>query len=238
MFNLENLKKIPQGNFSDMIVEIITKQIIDGNLKPGEKIPTEQEFCNGLGVSRNVVREAIKILVAMGVLEIRRPEGTFVVNDYSKKLLNPILYGLILTQRNMRELLELNIAMLREILVLAQIRITEKELEDLVNTYKEIKLVMYEEKNNINRMHELSTDFYMLLSSITKNDLFGQVYSMLLDIFSSARYTGFQNAVKYNVEDRHLNNYKLIIDFLSKNEGLTVDLVCKRIHEAWKKILL
>ena len=42
MFNLENLKKIPQGNFSDMIVEIITKQIIDGNLNPGEKIPTEQ----------------------------------------------------------------------------------------------------------------------------------------------------------------------------------------------------
>ena len=46
-------------------------------------------------VSRNSVREAIKVLEAMGVLIIKRPEGTFVAEGFSDKMLDPMVYGLI-----------------------------------------------------------------------------------------------------------------------------------------------
>jgi len=54
------------------------------------------ELCESLRVGRNSVREAIKILVTMGVLEIRRSEGTFVCKGFSGRMLDPLVYGLIL----------------------------------------------------------------------------------------------------------------------------------------------
>ena len=97
-------EELPKGSLSDIIVKRITDALVSGELKPGDKIPTETEFSENLGVGRNAVREAIKVLVAFGVLEIRRAKGTYVVDDYSDKLLDPLIYGLILSERNMDEL--------------------------------------------------------------------------------------------------------------------------------------
>ena len=78
------------------IVDNITNAIINGELKPGDKIPTEGELSEAMGVGRNSVREAIKILEAYGVVHIKRAEGTFVSQEYDSKMLYPILYGIIL----------------------------------------------------------------------------------------------------------------------------------------------
>ena len=60
----------PMDNRSvvDRIIARITNAIISGELLPGQKIPTESELCESMHVGRNSVREAIKVLVAMGVL--------------------------------------------------------------------------------------------------------------------------------------------------------------------------
>ena len=89
--------ELPKGSISEIIIQRITDALISGELKPGDKIPTEVEFSEKLGVSRNAVREAIKVLVAFGVLEIKRSEGTYVVEEFNNKLLKPLMYGLILS---------------------------------------------------------------------------------------------------------------------------------------------
>ena len=57
------------------LVEQLTRMIKSGELKPGDKLPTEIQLAEMLSMSKNTVREAIKILVAYGAIEIRRPEG-------------------------------------------------------------------------------------------------------------------------------------------------------------------
>ena len=54
------------------IVDNITNAIINGELNPGDKIPTEAELSESMGVGRNSVREAIKVLEAYGVVHIKR----------------------------------------------------------------------------------------------------------------------------------------------------------------------
>ena len=66
------------------IINKITDSIIAGELKPGDKLPTEMELIAAFQVSRNTVREAIRTLIAYGVVEIRRPEGTFVLQQDDK----------------------------------------------------------------------------------------------------------------------------------------------------------
>ena len=89
------IKKV-RSNAVQQITDAFTQQLLEGKLRPGDQIPTEIELSERFGVARNTVREAIKILVAMGVLEIRRPVGTYVCEGFSEQMISPILYGMIL----------------------------------------------------------------------------------------------------------------------------------------------
>ena len=63
---------------TDRVYNFIIEQLRSGAWKPGDRIFTEQEFCDNLGVSRVVVREAVEKRVALGFLDRRRKAGTFV----------------------------------------------------------------------------------------------------------------------------------------------------------------
>ncbi|MGP4017888.1 FadR/GntR family transcriptional regulator [Saccharopolyspora sp. 5N708] len=64
----------------DEVIAAINEQLVSGAWVPGQRIPTEQELVTGLGVSRAVVREAVRALVHLGRLESRQGAGTFVVS--------------------------------------------------------------------------------------------------------------------------------------------------------------
>src|SRR5690554_2813919 len=92
------LKKIDNKTVVEKIVEQITEAIISKQLKPGDKIPTELELIERFGVGRNSVREAIKMLSAQGVLEIRRGDGTYIAKEIYPSVIDSLVYSLILEQ--------------------------------------------------------------------------------------------------------------------------------------------
>ena len=92
------LRPIDNTSVVQQVIDRLTYAMIYKELRPGDKLPTEMELASSFGVGRNSIREAIKILVSFGVLDIRRPEGTFVTNGFSDKMINPLLYGIILDQ--------------------------------------------------------------------------------------------------------------------------------------------
>ena len=90
------LRPMRQKSIVDRIIARLTDAIMNGQLKPGQRIPTETELSESMGVGRNSVREAIKALVTMGLLVIRRAEGTFVADGFSDRMLDPFVYGMVL----------------------------------------------------------------------------------------------------------------------------------------------
>ena len=62
------LAPINNRSMVDIVISRLTDAIINGELKPGDQIPVEPELVRTLGVGRNTVREAVRILVAYGVL--------------------------------------------------------------------------------------------------------------------------------------------------------------------------
>lgn len=112
-----DMKKI-SSNAVQQIIDAFTKALLEGSLRPGDQIPTEVELSEKFGVARNTAREAIKILVAMGVLEIRRPVGTFVCSGLTEPMISPLLYGVILGRSDksgelmdLREIMEIGTMM-------------------------------------------------------------------------------------------------------------------------------
>ncbi len=73
------MKTGKRSSVEDVIARL-TEQLSAGTWRPGERIPTEQELSGELDVSRAVVREAVRALVHLGVLESRQGSGTYVVS--------------------------------------------------------------------------------------------------------------------------------------------------------------
>ena len=92
------MEREKQGTKSvvDQVVDGVISEIIEGRLAPGSKLPTEMELCAKFGAGRNSVREAVKKLQAYGILYIKRADGTFVSENYNQKMLDPMLYSIIL----------------------------------------------------------------------------------------------------------------------------------------------
>lgn len=74
----ELFKEVKVQKVSDEIVRQIIAHIADGSLKPGDKLPSERELGDMLGVGRSSLREAMTILETMGLVEIRKRKGNFV----------------------------------------------------------------------------------------------------------------------------------------------------------------
>ena len=127
----EYLKKINRSSVVQRVIDRLTQAMLSGELKPGDKIPTEMELSEQLGVARNSIREAIKILVYIGVLEIKRAEGTFVCNGFSESLIDPMIYGIILNQQNEQELHELRAMVETGVMRLAVEKCSEEEIAQL-----------------------------------------------------------------------------------------------------------
>ncbi len=75
---LAGLKPAARSSLSDNIVEQIADLIARGVLKPGDRIPSEHQLCVQFGVGRTSVREALRSLSAMGVVQPHQGDGTFV----------------------------------------------------------------------------------------------------------------------------------------------------------------
>jgi DNA-binding FadR family transcriptional regulator len=78
------------GSQTDVVVESIREMIIDGRLRPGDRLPVEKDLAVALGVSRNPLREGVRALSIMGVLETRQGDGTYVTTLDSSMLLAPM----------------------------------------------------------------------------------------------------------------------------------------------------
>ena len=85
------LQPVKPARVSDAIADQIKAQILNGILKPGDKLPAERELVEQLKVSRPSVREALLKLEAQGLIQGRQGEGTFVLDATASAITNPLI---------------------------------------------------------------------------------------------------------------------------------------------------
>lgn len=238
MENNKLFAQLPKGSISEIIVQRITDALISGELKPGDQIPTEVEFSEKLGVSRNGVREAIKVLVAFGVLEIRRSEGTFVVEEYNHKLLDPLLYGLILSEHSMEELLEVKIAIANSVLYLAILNASDEEIKQLRKYGLEFKEIMNAKPADTEKMYQASKRFNEYLSEISRNRMLCQLDSIIRKIASFTRHKAIEVSVERGMVNALPDNYLKEVDILeARDKRAIADFMDERL-KLWQELLL
>lgn len=230
--------ELPKGSISEIIIQRITDALIRGELKPGDKIPTEVEFSEKLKVSRNAVREAIRVLVSFGVLEIRRAEGTFVVEDYNNRLLDPLVYGLILSEHSMEELLEFKLGIATSMLYLAMLNASDDEIKKLRSYGERFREVMNDPSSDLKACYNASMVFNEYLSEIAHNRMQEQLGSIVHKIATFTRYRAIETSVKRGCPDALPDNYLKEVDILEAHDKKAVAGFMDERLKLWQELLL
>jgi GntR family transcriptional regulator, transcriptional repressor for pyruvate dehydrogenase complex len=161
----------------ESIAAKITELITSSNLKSGDRLPTEHELSEQLGVSRTVIREAVKVLVATGMVYTRRGSGLYVANDGATPFagmfdsLTPADPTQIFSLYEFRLKLEVPAARL------AAERITPQELREL----REIVALNRRSADNQQRQQWSESDaaFHRGIAEATHNPYFASTTAMI-----------------------------------------------------------
>lgn len=121
-----NVRKVQRINLCDQLILAIIEQIQKGNWAQGSKLPGEIELANSFSVSRNIMREALKILENFGVLDARNGIGTFVSEHAIENIENMQFFNMLKENHSVEAILEFRLMVEPSGAYYAAIRITEE----------------------------------------------------------------------------------------------------------------
>jgi len=185
----------------DAIVDVIARQIIERELVPGNRIPSEQDLAEKMNVGRSSVREALKALEIMGVLT-RNNEGTFVADPDDDFLGKPLSYLMALKDISFNELYQLRCALEVTIAEMAAEKADQQDL-DLLKS-----LVEKDKSNSIEEKVKSNVSFHLCLAKASKNKIFYEIIKSLKMILTQSQFTTIQRENSYL---EHEEIYKAVV---------------------------
>jgi len=153
---LEPIKKLM---VIDLIIDRIGKLIAEGTLKPGTYLPSERKLAETLRVSRTSVRQALKALDVLGILEIKAGTKTYLTKSLSRILINPIRFMVLLHNIDYFELFETRKVIECSLVKFAAKNISEEDIGKLEENLIESELNIGDNKKFI----DYNTDFHQII---------------------------------------------------------------------------
>jgi GntR family transcriptional repressor for pyruvate dehydrogenase complex len=172
---INGLKPAQRISLSDDIVEQLTSLIARKVLKPGERIPSEKQLCEQFGVGRTSVREALKSLSVMGILESHAGDGTFVSANSARYFERAFQWGLLLDRKVVNDLVETRLLLESHTTFLAARRATAADLEAMEQTVQG----MEESVSDPKRYLEHDLRFHLRIAQATQNTILRNLLSTI-----------------------------------------------------------
>ena len=218
------MKAIQRMSITDSVVADIKEMIMSGEYKIGEKLPTEMKLCDQMGVSRTCVREAIRVLQAIGYVEIRPGKGAFVAN-YQKSTDNSSLWYDVEGVK-FYDFMEVRMAIETLSVRLAVERATDKQIRELREIHT--SFVEATEKRDMLKMIMLDELFHTKIITFTNNQLLININKQLLERFRIYRGDSFTNKMVYkNAVEPH---ERILLCFEMRNPSSAVEEMRKHLN--------
>lgn len=193
----------------EQVINQIKEMIQDGTLKRGDKLPSERDLVEQLQVSRTSIREALRVLEIVGIVECKQGEGNFIRTDFNDTLLEPLSIMFMLNDCKLEEIFELRKVIEIETAALSAERITDEELKKIENIVDKIKSSDDEEEKV-----KLDTQFHYSIAGACQNILIVSIInavSTLMDYFiKDARKSIIGDLHKEIIDEQHDNILKAL----------------------------
>ncbi|HJL65394.1 MAG: FCD domain-containing protein [Arenicellales bacterium] len=185
---------MPNHRISDTIVKRMEALILEGSLKPGEKLPAERQLSVQLGVSRPSLREALHKLAARNLVDIHRGGGTYITRHLNRTMEDPLMALIAKSPESHKDVLELRHALESVAAFFAARRRTESDKSTLRETYKQ--LILSHGKGDTAAEAKADADFHLAIAAASHNQVLIHVTRCMFSIME--KNIGFNLDVLYN----------------------------------------
>lgn len=204
------IKRIQKVNLSDQVYKQILEMILAGKWRPNDRFPSEAELSGAFGVSRVTVRHALQRLSALGLLETRVGEGTFVRELSFGVNMNQVIPAIYLAEDSILETMEFRVITEVETAALAARRADRSDIQRLWKSYDG----MLSSGTDLQQYVALDFHFHRLLATITGNSIMIKMHYIMRDALqqSITRLTsvvGTENGIRF---------HKQIIEAIEKHD--------------------
>lgn len=173
--NVLTFKPVESKTLAEAVAEQLMTMIARGQLKPGDRLPTEPELMEQFNVGRSTLREAVKSLVVAGLLETRRSSGTFVSESYADFLSRRLNWDMVFSKQDLRHIIEIRCALEEQAAALAAERATDAEIEKLAQHIEAIRDMSLGPEKAVE--HDIA--FHMAVAEASHNPM---LFNMVLNI--------------------------------------------------------
>ena len=166
--SMPNLKPVSRVTLGEQVAQQLARQISEGRWRPGDKLPSESELCATLRIGRSTLREAMKSLAFVGLVQMRPGEGTYVL-DGTRLLIDRLrAHGTLKTEKELQDVGEARLILETELAALAAERLQPADLENLEEILEQMKQSLGEEGGEY---AALDVDFHLAVAKCSKNQM-------------------------------------------------------------------
>jgi GntR family transcriptional regulator, transcriptional repressor for pyruvate dehydrogenase complex len=210
-----------ESKFQAILKEIHYLIEKDG-LRPGDRLPSERELSERLGVGRSSVREVLRSLELLGLISTRRGEGTFLEPYHSHHLVNLLAAYILRDVKSKRDLVEMRILLESGAIHLAVQRATDGEIRQLTHLAERIGIAMREGGEVAVAVY----DFHAFLIRMAKNDLLTRIWVPITQYEQTLNSGGYPE-----VSEAAANVYRCIAEAVAnRDERLAVKQLEKLLY--------
>ncbi|WP_341320108.1 FadR/GntR family transcriptional regulator [Solibacillus sp. FSL H8-0523] len=161
----------------EMVFQEIQQDILAGRYEMGEKLPSERALAIRYQVSRNSIREAIRLLELRNLVEIKHGDGTFIKNISIQSTKNELVHVLENTDKtSIYEMLELRYILESQCAFLAALRANTQDFEKIANSLEMMKAAKADEKLGI----QADLSFHIAIAEATHNQVLVELIASLM----------------------------------------------------------
>ncbi len=172
--------------------------MINGELKSGQRVPSEAELGAQFGVGRSAIREAMKVLRALGVVRIQQGDGTYIVDEPSPVMLNPLIFAIILETEVSDDLVQLRRLVEIGYCDLASQHATEEDWTRIELAQRQLETQAALTSPDYEKLARLDLDFHRAILAASHNPLVARIALAVEEMF----FASMRNTYVY-VTDNH-----------------------------------
>lgn len=218
------LKPIKTRKIYEQIVDQIGQLVAQGQLKPGDRLPSERELVERFQVSRASIREAISALEMMGLIEVRSGEGTYIRQVNVDSAITPLAWMLFIEKDTDLELYEARKILEVQAAGLAAARADEEEIKEMFEALE----VMRKDLESHQLGEEADHHFHYAIARATHNKILFRLMNTLSDTMKTALKTSRSKLYEHADTPQKLYNEHCFIFEAIKNHD---------VHKAQKLML-
>lgn len=219
----DGISPIERTSRDPLAIEV-TRRLLDyllaGGIRPGDRLPPERKLADAFGVGRTILREALKSLTVLGLVEVRQGDGNYLRSTETEFLPRAIEWGLLLGAKTTRDLVDA-----RTVLEVAIVAMTAERMDDDAVARLDGHIADMEAASDVATFVAADVAFHRTIVEATRNETLQQIMTNMLSLL---KVWGSRVMEVERHYDEIVAQHRAIRDALARRDGNAASLAMEQ----------